>query len=61
MKLSYIMSVVIGIVCFCLLYLGLDLNIIFSIVISIVLYFACTMIFNKKDQPYTSILNYFRT
>ena len=50
MKLSYIMSVVIGIVCFCLLYLGLDLNIIFSIVISIVLYFACTMIFNKKDE-----------
>lgn len=50
MKISYIISVVIGILCFCLLYIGLDLNIIFSIVISIILYFSCTMILNKKDE-----------
>lgn len=50
MKLSYIISIVIGIICFCLLYLILDLNIIFSLVVSIVAYLALTMILNKSDE-----------
>lgn len=50
MKLSYIISIVIGILCFCLLYLGLDLNIILSAIISIITYFACTMLFSKKED-----------
>ncbi len=50
MKLSYILSVIIAIVVFCLLYLGLDLNVIFSAFISVVTYFACTMIFKERDS-----------
>lgn len=55
MKLSYIISIVIGIICFCVLYLGFDLSIIFSIIISVVMYFACTMIFGKKDELQTTV------
>ncbi len=50
MKLSYIISIVIGIICFCLLYLVLDLNIIFSLIVSIIAYLAFTMILNKSDE-----------
>jgi len=50
MKLSYLLSIIVGISSFCLLYLGLDLNIIFSIVVSLVAYYAATMIFKEKDE-----------
>ncbi len=50
MKLSYILSIIIAIVVFCLLYLGLDLNVIFSAFISVVTYLACTMIFKERDS-----------
>lgn len=50
MKLSYLLSIIIGISSFCLLYLGLDLNIIFSIVVSVVAYYAATMIFKEKSE-----------
>ncbi len=50
MKLSYILSVVIGISAFCILYLGLDFNIILALVISVVAYFACTMVFKEKGE-----------
>lgn len=49
MKISYILSIIIAIVVFCLLYLGLDLNVIFSACISIFTYLACTMIFKERD------------
>lgn len=55
MKMSYIISIVIGIACFCLMYLGIDLNIIFSALISVGIYFACTMIFNKKEDMQTIV------
>ncbi len=50
MKLSYLLSIVIGISAFCLLFLGLDLNVIFSLAVSVVAYYACTMIFKEKSQ-----------
>lgn len=50
MKLSYLLSIIVGISSFCLLYLGLDLNIIFSIVVSLVAYYAAIMIFKEKDE-----------
>lgn len=50
MKLSYLLSIIVGISSFCLLYLGLDLNIIFSIVVSLIAYYAATMIFKEKDE-----------
>lgn len=50
MKLSYLLSIIVGISSFCLLYLGLDLNIIFSIIVSVVAYYAATMIFREKDE-----------
>ena len=50
MKLSYLLSIIVGISSFCLLYLGLDLNIIFSIVVSLVAYYAAAMIFKEKDE-----------
>ncbi|MBO5478059.1 MAG: 5-bromo-4-chloroindolyl phosphate hydrolysis family protein [Clostridia bacterium] len=50
MKLSYLLSIIVGISSFCLLYLGLDLNIIFSIVVSLVAYYAATMIFKEKSE-----------
>lgn len=50
MKLSYLLSIIVGISSFCLLYLGLDLNIIFSIIVSLVAYYAATMIFKEKDE-----------
>lgn len=49
MKFSYVLSIIISIILFCVLYLGLDLNIIFSGIITVVAYFACTMIFKKPD------------
>lgn len=55
MKLSYVISIIIGISSFCLLYLGLDLNIIFSLVIAIIAYFACTMIFKEKEESQVDI------
>ncbi len=50
MKLSYLLSIIIGISAFCLLFLGLDLNVIFSLVVSVVAYYACTMIFKEKRE-----------
>lgn len=50
MKLSYIISIVIGVICFCLLYLVLDLNILFSLIISIIAYLAFTLILNKNED-----------
>jgi len=55
MKLSYLISIVIGISCFCLLYLGLDLNIIFSIVVSVIAYYACTMILKEKSEMQVTV------
>ena len=49
MKLSYIISIIIGIIIFCILYLALDFNVFFSAIISIVAYFAFTMIFKERD------------
>ena len=55
MKLSYLISIVIGISCFCLLYLGLDLNIIFSIVVSVIAYYACTMVLKEKNEMQVTV------
>lgn len=55
MKLSYVISIVIGISCFCLLYLGLDLNIIFSIIISVAAYYACTMVLKEKSEMQVTV------
>ncbi len=44
------LSIVIGVICFCLLYLVLDLNILFSLIISIIAYLAFTLILNKNED-----------
>ena len=49
MKASYIISIIIAIIAFCGLYLGLDLNVIFSIFISLGSYYALTLIFNRNE------------
>lgn len=49
MKASYIISIIIAILAFCGLYLGLDLNVIFSIFISFGSYYALTLIFNRNE------------
>lgn len=50
MKLSYLISIIIGISSFCLLFLGLDLNVIFSLAVAVAAYYACTMIFKNKSE-----------
>lgn len=50
MKLSYILSIIIGISAFCILYLGLDFGVIFSLIVSVIAYFASTMVFKEKDE-----------
>ena len=42
-------SIIIAIIAFCGLYLGLDLNVIFSIFISLGSYYALTLIFNRNE------------
>lgn len=49
MKWSYVISIIVGIILFCVIYLVLDFNIIFAAVVSIIAYFACTMIFKERD------------
>lgn len=49
MKASYIISIIIAAIAFCGLYLGLDLNVIFSIFISLGSYYALTLIFNRNE------------
>ena len=49
MKASYIISIIIAIIAFCGLYLGLDLNVIFSVFISLGSYYALTLIFNRNE------------
>lgn len=49
MKASYIISIIIAIIAFCGLYLGLDLNVLFSVFISLGSYYALTLIFNRNE------------
>lgn len=50
MKLSYILSIVAGIAIFSLLWLGLEFNVVLSLVFAVVGYFACTLIFKESTK-----------
>jgi len=48
MKLSYVISVIVGGTFFGILYIGLDFNIILSLIFSIISYYASIMIFRER-------------
>ena len=60
MKLSYIVSVIMSFLIFSLLYLGLKFGIGFSLLISVISYFALTMIFKSKNELQEEVNNPFK-
>ena len=60
MKLSYIVSVIMSFLIFSFLYLGLKFGISFSLLISVISYFALTMIFKSKNELQEEVNNPFK-
>lgn len=50
MKVSYVISIILSIITFLILSMGFSLNVIFSLVIAIISYFAYTLILKSKEE-----------